>query len=136
MKKFIALAVFASVAACSQSETAPEAPATEAAAEPAAEEVLAADGGPAYGNFRIIHEDGTVHTEEARADGTWTATMADGTTESGTWVQKVGEYCTTEDKEGAVEKCYPEKMDENGKWVSTDPEDGKSVTVERIADAE
>lgn len=132
MKKIIALAALAAVSACSETETAPDAAATEEVAAAETAEVMAADGGPAYGNFRITRADGTVIMEDVREDGTWTATMADGSTETGTWVQKPGEYCTTDDKEGAVEKCHPEKIDENGVWVSTDPEDGETVTVERV----
>lgn len=129
MKKIIAVAILATVAACNQADTPAEPAATEVA-EPA--EVMAADGGAAYGNFRIIHEDGTVHNEDVRADGTYTSTGPDGDVETGKWVQKPGEYCSTPDKEGATESCYPEKIDENGKWISTDTATGEIVTVERV----
>lgn len=133
MKKITVLAALAVISACSQSEPAPEPEATTEAA--AAEEIMGADGGPPYGNFRVTRADGTVMMEEVRADGTWTATAPDGTVTNGTWVQKPGEYCTTGDAEDAEEECFAETIDENGVWVSTDPSDGSISTVERLDDA-
>jgi hypothetical protein len=128
------VAALAAISACSQPAEAPDETAT---AEPAAEatpaEAMAADGGPGYGKFKITQEDGTVFTDDVRVDGTYTTTDADGKeVESGTWVQKPGAYCTTKNEEGAVEECYPEKIDEKGVWVSSNPKTGKSVTVERL----
>ncbi|TNE33264.1 MAG: hypothetical protein EP350_04435 [Alphaproteobacteria bacterium] len=133
MKKIIAIAALGLVAACNQAE-APAEPADTEEAAPAADFVPAADGGPGYGQFRIIHADGSVSTDDVREDGTYTTTMADGTVETGKWVQKPGEYCATPDTEGAVEECYPEKIDENGKWVSNNPKTGETVTVERVVE--
>ena len=135
MRKIIVLAALATVAACSQTETAPEPEATAETTAPApAEEVMAADGGPAYGKFKITHEDGSVDMEDVKPDGTWTSTAADGTVTTGTWVQKPGEYCVTASTEGAVEECYPETIDASGKWVSTDTKDGSTSIVERVAE--
>ena len=134
MKKIIAVAILATVAACSQGEQAAEPEATEAAAEPAAE-VMAADGGTPYGNFKVTLADGTVLTEEVREDGTYTSMSDDGETRTGTWVQKPGEYCTTSSEEGATERCHKESVDANGVWTSVDP-DGETATVERIATIE
>jgi len=134
MKKIALVAALAVVSACSQPAEAPDEEATAettADAEPA--EVMAADGGPAYGKFKITQADGTSFTDDVRADGTYTSTAADGTEmESGTWVQKPGEYCTTKNEEGAVEECYPEKIDEKGVWVSSNTKTGETVTVERL----
>ncbi|MEE1877317.1 hypothetical protein [Altererythrobacter litoralis] len=129
MRKIILVAAFAAVAACSQ----PEAPAEEATTEEAAAPTFdaAADGGVPYGNFKVTLADGTVQTEEVREDGTFTSTSASGDVETGTWVQKGNQYCTTLDAEGAVERCHTESIDENGVWVSVDPE-GQTVTVERV----
>ncbi|QPC99419.1 MULTISPECIES: hypothetical protein [Qipengyuania] len=134
MKKIVLVAALAAISACSQPAEAPDEAAT---AEPAAEatpaEAMAADGGPGYGKFKITQEDGTVLTDDVKADGTYSTTDADGkVVETGTWVQKPGEYCATKSEEGAVEECYPEKIDENGVWVSSNPKTGKSVTVERL----
>lgn len=129
MKKIIAVAVLATIAACSKPEPAPEPVATEEAAA----EVMAADGGPAYGMFKVTLADGTVMMEDVREDGTFTSTSPTGEVTTGTWVQKPGEYCTTNDEEGATERCHPEKIDENGVWVSTDPE-GNTAVVERVVE--
>ena len=130
MKKIILVAALATITACNQAETVAEPVESEEAA-PA--EVMAADGGPAHGNFKVTLADGTVIMDEVRADGTYTATMPDGTTESGTWVQKPGEYCSTPDTEGATERCSAESIDENGVWIAVSS-DGETVTVERVVE--
>ncbi|MFZ9394977.1 MAG: hypothetical protein ACO25F_02820 [Erythrobacter sp.] len=132
MKKIIIVSALALVAGCSQ----PEGPAAEAEANEKVAEAapgnIAADGGPSVGSYKITHPDGTVYTEELRADGTYTSTASTGEVESGKWVQKSPElYCTTVDQEGATERCSNEKVDANGVWTSTDPE-GETVTVERV----
>lgn len=131
MKKIILVASIAVLAACSQAEQAADTDAVEETADAA--EVAAADGGPAYGTFKVTLADGSVLTDEVHEDGTFTATLPDGTTESGTWVQKPGEYCTTSSEEGASERCHKEWIDESGAWVSTDPE-GNIATVERVVE--
>lgn len=130
MKKIILVAVLAAMTACNQAEPAAE---TAEAEETVPAEVMAADGGPAYGTFKVTLADGTVITDEVRQDGTYTTTMPDGSVENGTWVQKPGEYCSTPDAEDASESCYPESIDENGVWTATNPE-GETATVERVAE--
>ncbi|QKG70109.1 hypothetical protein [Erythrobacter mangrovi] len=134
MKRIALVAALAVISACSQSAEAPEAEATtETTAEAVPAEVMAADGGPAYGKFKITQADGTSFTDDVRPDGTYTSTAADGTVmQSGTWVQKPGEYCTTKDEEGAVEECYPEKIDDKGVWISSNTKTGETVMVERL----
>ena len=131
MKRIVFVALLAGVAACSQPAPAPEATAeatTAAAAEP-----LAADGKPSVGKYQVTRADGTVMTDDVRADGTYVTTMADGTTETGKWEQKGPNlYCGTEDKEGAKQKCYEEKVDEKGVYTSKDPETGEVSTVVRL----
>ena len=129
MKKIIGVAAIAAIAACSPAETEAEPEAVEE--EEAAPAAMAADGGTPYGNFKVTSEDGSYQTEEVREDGTFTSTDQDGEVTTGTWVQKPGQYCTTSDAEGAVERCHTETVDENGVWTSVDPE-GEIVTVERI----
>ena len=130
MKKIIAVAALAVVAACSQAETEAEPAATEEVVEEA--EVLAADGQSPVGSYKITTEDGEVYTEVLSADGTYTSTAPDGTVETGKWNQQAPEtYCTTKDEEGATEKCSTEQIDENGVWTSVN-EEGETVTVERI----
>ncbi len=133
MKRIMLVAALASVAACNQSQPAPapEAADDTAAVEPAAA-VMAADGQPAPGTYKITTADGEVIMEEVRPDGTYSATVDGKVVETGRWVQKSPEqYCYTEDKEGATETCNTETVDANGVWTSTGP-DGKTATVERV----
>ena len=131
MKKILVLSALAGLAACSPAETTTEAEApTEVVEAPVA--TTAADGGPSTGAFKITDADGKVTMEEIRADGTYTSTTEGEAAKTGRWEQKSPEsYCTTEDEEGAVQKCHTETIDENGVWTSTDP-DGEVVTVERV----
>lgn len=133
MKKIIAVAALAALAACSQAETpAPEAT-EEAAAAPAAE-TLAADGRPSHGKFEVTRADGGKHTTDVMPDGTYKVTDADGkVTDTGKWVQKSpAEYCETSDKAGSKEKCYAEAVDDKGVYTSKDPETGEVATVVRV----
>lgn len=134
MKNLIAIGVLVSLAACSQPAPEPETEVTEAAsttAEPA--EVMAADGKPAAGMYKVTTSEGEVFTENLKADGTYVQTDKDGkVVETGRWVQKSPtEYCWTKDEEGAVEKCNVEGIDAAGVWTTTNSE-GKTATVERI----
>ena len=133
MKKLIVLAGIAALAACAEpATTEAEAPADAAAEAPAAAaEVMAADGMSPVGSYRITEADGSVMTEELRADGTFMATRADGTEVTGTWVQKSpAQFCST--VEGQPEKCYDEAVDAEGVWTSKDPVDGAISTIERV----
>lgn len=133
MKKLIAVAVLATLAACQQQAAAPAPEATPEAAAAPAVTTVAADGKPSTGTFKITRDDGAVYTEVVNADGTYTSTDAEGkVSETGKWEQKSPtEYCTTSDKEGSKQVCHKEGIDASGKWTSTDPE-GKTGTVERI----
>ena len=133
MKKIVLVAALAAISACS--EPAPEA--TEEApveAAPAVAENIAADGLPTVGIYNVTSADGTTFSVDVKEDGTYAVTGADGAvTETGKWVQKSPElYCETPDTEGAVEKCYNERM-ENGVYLSTDPETGETSTITRPA---
>ena len=131
MKKIIVVAAFAALAACSQ----PEAPAEEATTEEAAAPAnIAADGLPTVGVYKVTQPDGTVITVDVKEDGTFAATDADGNViDSGKWEQKSPEqYCETSDAEGSTQVCYEEKIDENGVYVSKNPNTGDVSTVERV----
>jgi hypothetical protein len=136
MKRIVFVALIAGVAACSQPAPAPEptAEATTAEAAPAAAgESLAADGKPSFGKFQVTRANGDVMTDDVRPDGTYVTTMADGKTETGKWEQKgPNVYCATPDKEGAVQKCYEEQVDDKGVYTSKDPETGEVSTVVRL----
>jgi hypothetical protein len=132
MKRILIAAACASLAACSPAETTDEAAAPAETAE-VATEVTAADGGPPYGMFKVTQADGTVSMEEVREDGTYTSKVEGEEPTTGKWQQTTSDaYCTTSDEEGAVEKCYAETVDEKGIWTSTDPDDGKVSTIERV----
>jgi hypothetical protein len=132
MKKILLFAALAAVSACSQPAPAPEAEAS--AAPEAAATNIAADGKPSTGTFEVTNADGSKHTTEVKADGTYAVTGADGkVTETGKWEQKSPEsYCETADKEGAKQKCFSEKVDDKGVYTSTDPENGKTSTIVRV----
>ena len=135
MKKLIAMAALASLAACSQPAPEPETAATEAAAPASAEAAgpLAADGKSSVGMYKVTTAEGVEFMEDVKADGTYSQTDKDGkVVETGKWVQKSPtEYCTTADTEGAVEKCNVEGIDAAGVWTSKNAE-GQVATVERV----
>lgn len=132
MKKFLLVSVFAGLAACSPAETTDEAAAPTEVVD-AVTETTAADGGPSIGTFKVTAADGKVSMEDVRADGTYTSTTEGEEPETGIWEQKAPEsFCSTPDKEGAVQKCYAEVVDESGVWTSTDPDDGEVSTIERV----
>ena len=139
MKRLILVSAFAVVAACSPAnEAEPVEEATEAAAEPAA--VMAADGQPAPGMYKVTTEEG-VFMEEVKADGTYVSTDAEGTVvETGRWEQRTPEeYCTVADEqyreEGETDemKCNTESIGDDGVWTSVNSE-GKTATVERVTE--
>lgn len=135
MKRIIAIAALAAVAACSQLAPAPEAT-EEAAAEPAAApvaETVAADGKSSTGTFKVTTGDGKVFMEEVKADGTYVQTQDGKVVETGKWVQKSPtQYCYTKDEEGAKEECNTEQVDAKGVWTSTNAK-GETATIERVA---
>jgi len=141
MKRILAVAAVAAVAACSQPAPAPEAtseapveaaPDATASATVAEAPSLAADGKPAVGKYKVTTGDGKVFMEDVKADGTYTQTQDGKVTETGKWVQKSPtEYCSTKDEAGAKEECNVEGIDAKGVWTSKNPE-GKVATVERV----
>jgi len=145
MKRIIAIAALAALAACSKPAEEPAAPAeataeataeaapTAATAATAAAAAMAADGKPTVGKYKITRADGSVMMEDLRADGTFVSTSADGKTETGKWEQKGPNlYCATEDKEGAKQLCFDEKVDDKGVYTSKHPETGEVSTVVRV----
>ena len=128
MKNLFLLAAVGSLAACQQSEPAPEPAPTEDVSAVA----LAADGAPTPGQYRVTRADGTVVLEEVRDDGTYSTTVDGEVTETGRWEQKdAATYCYTSDAEGSSQICNTEVVDEDGVWRSTNP-DGETSVVERV----
>ena len=138
MKRIIVVAAVAALAACSKPAPAPEATteaAADAAAAPAASdtaEVLAADGKPSTGKFKVTTHDGKVVMEEVKADGTYVDTIDGKVVETGKWVQKSPtQYCFTKDEKDAKEACNTEGVDAKGVWTSTNAK-GETATVVRL----
>ena len=143
MKRLMLVAAMAALAACSQAETeepmAADTTAATATPEPAA--VMAADGQPAPGKYKITTSDGKIFNEELMPDGNYVQTDEAGTVvETGTWVQKSAEeYCYTVDEqyreEGdtGAEQCNAEGIGEDGRWFSTNSE-GETAYVERVTE--
>ena len=139
MKKLMMVAAVAMLAACSQAEEEPAAEVAEAAPEPV--EVMAADGQPAPGKYRVTTSEGEVFNEELSPDGTYVQMDDDGNVvETGTWEQKSPEeYCYTVDEQYRDEgdtgeqQCNSEGIGEDGVWTSTNPE-GNTATVERVTE--
>jgi len=130
MRKIILVAALATITACNQAEAPVEPEATE---EAATEEVsVAADGLPSVGVYNVTMADGTTSSFEAKEDGTYTATDAEGNvTETGTWRQESQTvWCETPDTEGATENCFDERM-EDGVYISTNRETGETATITR-----
>ena len=130
MKKIILVAALATVTACNQAEAPAEPEATEEAAP--AEVSLAADGLPSVGVYNVALANGDKVTFEAKEDGTYTTTDADGNvTETGKWRQESqAVWCETPDTEGAIEHCFDERM-EDGVYLSTNRETGETATITR-----
>ena len=133
-------ALSVAAAGCSQETAEPETEATMAAEAPATPEmVMAADGQPTPGMYRITAEDGSILMEDLKADGTFVETTEAGeVTQTGRWVQKSPEqFCTTIDEQYVSEEspggeqCHTEAVDADGTCTSTNPR-GETVTVERV----
>lgn len=130
MRKIIFVAALVMVTACNQAEAPVEPAATE---EIATEEIsVAVDGLPSVGLYNVASADGTNSTLEAKEDGTYIATDADGNvTETGKWRQESqAVWCETPDTEGATETCYDERM-EDGVYKSTNRVTGETATITR-----
>ena len=128
MKKIMLVAAIAMIAACSEPEAPAEDTATVDTAEPAA--VMAADGQPPAGQYKVTTSDGKVYMEDLKEDGTYTSTDEDGNVQTGTWEQKSPDvYCYTEGE--AEQICNTETVGDDGVWTSTNPE-GKTAIVERV----
>jgi predicted small lipoprotein YifL len=132
MKKMLVIAALAAISACSKPAPAPEAEASAApeVAAPAAE-LVAADGKPSFGTFKVTRPDGKVVMDEVKADGTYSTTADGKVIETGKWEQKSPSlYCYTKDEKDAVQQCNEEKV-ENGVYTSKNPK-GEVATVERV----
>lgn len=126
MKKIAILCALGILAACSESETAPEAEATEAAAEaPAASWALEA------GTYEYTRSDGVSGINTVAADGTYSNALEGGEIETGTWGQE-GELSCLVPEEGD-KRCYTfTAPDADGNFTGT-MESGVTVEVRKVA---
>ncbi len=125
MKRIVAIASIAVLAACSPAET--EAPAEEAAAEAPAEESM-------VGTYDVTTEEGS-GTTTIDVDGNYTNTVDGEVTDTGTVARVDGKACFTSSEEGAVAECWTDSEPaEDGSWVATSDE-GVAVTVRRSEEA-
>ena len=123
MKKLIAIAGFAALAACSQGEAPAEQETVAATEEAPAEDSMA-------GTYDVTASDGSVSTTTIDADGNYVTTSADGTeTERGTMVQTNGQSCFNSAEEGSAPDCWTDgEPAADGSWVATS-DAGETVTV-------
>ncbi len=125
MKKFLFVAGLATVAACNESEPAPEPLPTETAAV-----VMVTGNGSPPGTYLATAADGTVTTSTLNADGTYSDTDADGAVlAEGSWTATDGKTCFMPTTEGVEPMCYTEAPPgPDGSFVAT-PDTGDPVTV-------
>jgi hypothetical protein len=128
MKKLIALAAVAALAACG--DRTEEAPVTETAT---AEATTAATTDDPAGTYTVKMADGTTGTTVINADGTYVDTDKDGNEARGTFARRDGKDCF--DPEGdEPEECWavsPPGAD--GSFTATAPDGKTTVTVTRSA---
>ena len=128
MKKLIALAAIAALAACGDREA--EAPAAEDTAATAEADTAAMSDDPA-GTYTVKMADGTTGTTVINADGTYVDTDKDGKQIKGTFARRDGKDCF--DPEGdEAEQCWTVGTPAaDGSFVATAPDGKTTVTVTR-----
>lgn len=132
MKKLVLLAGAALLASCGEYEAeAPEEEVAEEAEEMVEEAAMAPDGGPLAATYEVTPEEGDSWTTTINEDGSYTATYADGTVETGTMeMQDEDTACfdTAGDEEGPM--CSDSTIAEDGTWTATG--EMGTVTVVRV----
>ena len=130
MKKWIALAGIAALAACQQAE----APAPEAAEE-AADTPMAIDGGPLAGTYNAVDSEGTTAVWTLAEDGTFTLAAEGADPVAGTYTNTPNDdgatFCADPEGDDTPEACWAiGKPGEDGSWTAT-AEDGSVLTITR-----
>ena len=130
MKKFTLICALAALAACSETETAPEAEATAEAPEAAVAEAPAS--WPIEpGTYEYSRSDGTSGVNTVAADGTFSNAVTGGDVETGTWAQEGDLSCLTP-AEGE-KRCYTfTPPDAEGNLTGT-MQNGVTVTIRKTA---
>ncbi|MXO59562.1 hypothetical protein GRI89_08410 [Altererythrobacter salegens] len=130
MKKIAMIAGLGLLAACSQSEPAPEPTETAKAPMPGAEWV---------GTYTEAGDNGATVTTVISADGSYTEGDGAEMNEAGKWSMDGENVCFDPDGDGADQqkRCYSvTKPDESGKFTATEVGgDGRSIEVTKRPDA-
>lgn len=103
MKKLVLLAAVAALAACAETETAPE---VAEAAETATAPTQVASWPLEAGTYEYTRADGTTGVTTVAADGTYSMKPTEGETETGTWAEEGGKTCLKSNGEPANMRCY------------------------------
>jgi len=128
MKKIAIACTLGVLAACSQTETAPEPEATEATTAAAETERYKLEPG----TFEYTRSDGTSGINTMAEDGTYSNARTGGTVETGKWAEEGDLSCLTPD-DGSAKRCYTfTQPDAEGNFTGTTPE-GVTVEVRKIA---
>jgi ABC-type transport system substrate-binding protein len=130
MKKLIALAALAALAACGDrtEEAAPEDTATAEATTAAA-----GMGEDPTGSYTVTMTDGSTGTTVINADGTYVDTDKDGKQVKGTFARRDGKDCFDPEGEGAEECWTIGTTNPDGSFTATAPDGKTTVTVTRSA---
>ncbi|KLI62786.1 hypothetical protein [Aurantiacibacter marinus] len=131
MKRILAFACIASLAACSGSEE---------AAEPAAQEEIAVEevafdpaalstAEESAGTYDLVYADGSIGEITLTGDGSFSFTMGDETSTGTFEMPGTGKYCYTVESGSAADGCFTNSaLNEDGTWLSTNDENG-DVTI-------
>jgi hypothetical protein len=126
MKTIVPLIALATLAACGQSQAAPD---ETAAAEPPA--ATAPHSNAAPGTYVRTAANGSMTTYQLQADGTYSTWVAGAQTETGKWAVKNDMSCFTPD--GGKESCNSDgPMQKDGRFRVT-PDQGDAFTVQKTA---
>lgn len=127
MKKWIALASVAALAACAE----PEAPAPEPVEEEVAEAPTAIDGGPLAGSYDTVDPDGNNAKWTLFDDGTFSLAAEGVDPVTGTFTSEDTKFCADPAGDEEGESCWTlTEPSEDGSWTATG-EDGVVLTVTR-----
>jgi len=130
MKKLIALAAIATLAACG--DRTEEAPVAEDTAATAEATTAAMTDDPA-GTYTVKMADGTTGTTVINADGTYVDTDKDGKQVKGKFARRDGKDCFDPDGDEA-EMCWTVGTpNADGSFTATAPDGKTTVTVSRTA---
>ena len=132
MKKLIALAALAGLAACGDNEaeeTATVDPATTSA-EPAGTSAMADGTTLTPGSYTITHSDGMSYTVDANEVGVYTADV-NGTEQRGTWTSEGSQTCFDPAGDNASEPtmCWTLSAPAADGTITATGQDGETATV-------